>query len=394
MQAVAVLGSTGSVGCQTLEVVAAHPGRWQVVGLAAGGNDRLLVQQARRFRPAMVALHDAAAARRAADALAGLGIEVLAGEEGVVAVATMAEAEIVVAAIVGSAGVRPALAALEAGKDLALANKEALVAAGPLFAAACGGFPLCAGDDRPRILPVDSEHSAVFQCLRGERRDDVRRLILTASGGPFRGYTRERLAEVKPAEALRHPTWRMGARITIDSALLANKGLEVIEAHWLFGLPYEKIEVLVHPQSVVHSLVEMVDGSVLAQLAPADMRGPIQYALAFPDRLGATFPSLDLGAVGSLTFEEPDRELFPLLDLAYQAGRAGGTAPAVFNAAKEEAVTAYLDGRVGFLDVARMVCRVLADHRPRDVDGLEAVLAADRWARAQVRDAVEREGRR
>ena len=309
-------------------------------------------------------------------------IEVMVGDEGLIAAATHPQAELVVVAVVGARGILPTLAAIDADKDIGLANKESLVAAGELVMAK-------AKERQVRILPIDSEHSAVFQCLQGQDPDHLAKIILTASGGPFRTYTNEQLEVVTPKEALRHPNWDMGAKITIDSATLMNKGLEVIEAHWLFGLPYEQIQVLVHPQSIVHSLVELVDGSVLAQLGPPDMRLPIQFALTFPERWPAPWPRLSLADVGSLTFAEPNKELFPCLSLAYAAGKEGGTMPAVLNAANEEAVEAFLQERIAFLDIPRVIGEVLETHQNKERPTIDDTLAADRWARRQAQHIMK-----
>ncbi len=378
---IVILGSTGSIGRQALDVVRAHPGRWRVAGLAAGRNAGLLAEQAREFRPAAVAMADGGAAAKLARELAPLGIEVLAGAEGLEMLAVLPEAHLVLSAMAGSAGLAPTYRAILAGKDVALANKETLVAGGPLVMEAVRRRGV-------RLLPVDSEHSGLFQCLQGQAPEGVRRLWLTASGGPFRGWRREDMAGVTVEAALRHPTWRMGARITIDSATLMNKGLEVIEAHWLFGIPYDRIEVLIHPESIVHALVETVDGSVLAQLSRPDMRLPIQYALSYPERWPGLPDPLDLARVGTLRFEPPDREAFPCLDLAYQAGRTGGTMPAVMNAAKEVAVDAFLAGEAGFLDIPRIIAGVMEQHSVKFRPGLEDVLEADAWARRRAKSEV------
>ncbi len=383
MKRLVILGSTGSIGRQALDVVGRHPERWRVVGLAAGSRGRELAEQARRFRPEAVAVADVGVAAELEHDLRPLGIEVLAGPEGVRSLAAMPGADLVLSAMVGNAGLLPTYEAIRAGRDVALANKETLVAGGEVVVAAAAARGVS-------LIPVDSEHSGVFQCLHGERAGEVRRVILTASGGPFRGWSRERMARVTAADALRHPTWRMGPRITVDSATLMNKGLEVIEAHWLFGLPYDSIDVLVHPESIVHALVEMRDGSVLAQMSVPDMRLAIQYALSHPERLPSPVAPLDLARVGSLHFEEPDREAFPCLDLAYQAGRTGGTMPAVMNAAKEVAVDAFLAGAAGFHDIPRIINIVMERHRVQVRPSLEDILAADEWAREAARDLVER----
>lgn len=370
---ITILGSTGSIGTQTLDVIRHHPDRFAVAALAAGGNVDLLVEQALEFRPEWIAvgreeLADEARRRLPAD------IRVAAGEDGIAEMAGAAEADMAVSAIVGIAGLKPTLAALDAGMPVALANKESLVAAGHLVmaAAAAKGVP---------VVPVDSEHSALFQCLNGESMKTVDKLVLTASGGAFRDRRREELADVTPAEALRHPNWNMGAKVTVDSATLANKGLEVMEARWLFGIPYDKIEVLLHDESVIHSMVQFVDGSVVAQLGTPDMRLPIQYALTWPERLPSPAGRLDLAAIGRLHFRPADFGRFPMLRLAYEAGRAGGTLPAVFNAANEAAVNLFLAGRIGFLQIEAIVERVMEAHRNEPEPDLEGVLAADRWAR-------------
>jgi len=382
MKGLSILGSTGSVGTNVLRVVDAFPGRFEVVGLAAGTNMERLAGQVARYRPRVVSVATAAAR----DELRGrtdLGDTcVMVGEEGSVAVATHPEARLVVAAAVGAVGLVPTYRALEAGKDVALANKETLVMAGELMveaARAHGG----------RLLPIDSEHCAVHQCLDGRRADEVRRLVLTASGGPFRKRARDTFAAVTAAEALNHPTWSMGRKISIDSATLMNKGLEVIEARWLFGVPGERVEVLVHPQSVVHSMVEFVDGTVLAQLGVTDMRLPIQYALSYPERWEAAIPGMDFTRGLCLEFEVPDHDRFPCLGLGYRALAAGGTLPSVLNAANEEAVAAFLDERIPFTAIPQSILAVMDAHRPQPVRKLDDVLAADTWAREQARDILQ-----
>lgn len=385
-QRIAVLGSTGSIGRQTLEVAGAMPDRFEVVALAAGRNVALLAEQAAKTRPRLVAVADEASACRLKE-MVDPSVRVTWGTQGLVEAAVESQADIVVVAVVGAAGLVPTLSALAAGKRVALANKEALVAGGKVVmrALAAGGGEL---------LPVDSEHSAIFQCLQGESRSAVRRLILTASGGPFRTATVEEMERATPEDALRHPTWSMGGKITVDSATLMNKGLEVIEAHWLFGIEYERIEVLIHPQSIVHSMVEFVDGSVKAQLGPPDMRLPIQYALCYPERAPKAWSELSLARAAALTFEPPDFERFPCLALAYEAGRAGGTAPAALNAANEVAVEAFLKGRIGFRDIARCVETVLEAHTVEEADDLESILAADAWARREASACITRLGMR
>ena len=375
MKHLAILGSTGSIGCSALAVVDAHPARLRVVALAAGDNAERLAGQVRAYRPAMVAMGSAGSADRLRDACgAHAPAAVLSGAEGLVAVATHPDADIVLCASAGTAALEAVLAAIEAGKTIALANKEVLVMAGEIVMAA-------ARRRQVAVLPVDSEHNAIHQCLHGRPPGQVRRLILTASGGPFRGWSHDELARVSPALALRHPTWQMGRKITVDSATLMNKGLEVIEAHWLFGVPPDRIDVLVHPQSIVHSMVELNDGSVMAQLGATDMRLPIQYACSYPDRWDAPLPPLDLVRAGHLEFHEPDLAGFPCLTLAYDALRAGGTAPAVLNAANEVAVAAFLDGRLPFTRIAQVIAGTMRAHDPAPASTLPAIRRVDAWAR-------------
>ena len=379
---VVILGSTGSIGTQTLEVIAALPGMFEVWGLAAGSNIDLLAEQARRFRPRVVAVAAPEAARALRERLSPLPIDVLAGPEGVEAVASMPGPDVVLPAMVGTAGLKPTLAAIRAGKDIALANKETLVAAGELVTSEAARAGI-------RILPVDSEHSAIFQCLNGEDRGAIRRILLTASGGPFRGFDQSQLETVTPEQALKHPRWTMGPKITVDSATLMNKGLEVIEAHWLFGVPADAIDVIVHPQSVIHSLVEFADGAIMAQMGVTDMRVPIQYALTYPGRALNDFPRLDLIRAAQLTFEAPDTARFPCLRYAYEALEAGGTMPAAMNAANEVAVRAFLDRRVGFAGIPRLIEKTMEAHRPVAAGVLDGVLEADSWARRFAADLLE-----
>ena len=382
MKTVTVLGATGSIGRRTLDLVTAFPQDFRVGGLAARGSDVALVaEQVRAHRPSAVALLDRAAVDRLARELTSPKPELFGGLEGLATIAGEVPADVVVSALVGAAGLVPTLAAIRARRTIALANKETLVMAGALMTRA-------AREHGVRLLPVDSEHSAVFQCLAGASPGEVRRLVLTASGGPFRGRSRAALEGVTVAEALRHPTWRMGAKITIDSATLMNKGLEVLEAHWLFGVPFERIDVVVHPQSIVHSMVEFVDRSVLAQLGMPDMGIPILYALTYPDRLPCPAPALDLVELGSLTFEAPDEAAFPCLGLARQAGRAGGAAPLVLNAANEVAVAGFLDGRCGFMDVPRLIGEALDAHAGVAAGDLEVCLALDGAVRRWTESAL------
>lgn len=376
----AVLGSTGSIGVTTLDLVARFPDRFRAVALAAGRNVERLAAQVRQFQPRLVATADPDSAAALRAALPEFRGEILAGLEGIEQVATVPEADLVISALVGALGLGPTLRAIEAGKDVALANKEVLVVAGELVQAAARRAGV-------KVFPLDSEHNAIYQALHGHRRADVRRIILTASGGPFLRSPREALGAMTPAQALKHPTWKMGSKITIDSSTLMNKGLEVIEAHWLFDLPADQIDVVIHPQSIVHSMVEYVDGSVLAQLGIPDMSIPISYILAYPERLPlAHLPSLDLVQAGRLEFVAPDVERFPCLGLAYRALRAKGTAPAVLNAANEVLVDAFLNERIGYLAIPHIACQVLDRHTPVEGASLEALLAADAWARRTTRD--------
>jgi 1-deoxy-D-xylulose-5-phosphate reductoisomerase len=372
VRTLAILGSTGSIGRSALAVVDAHPQRLRVAALAARDNAALLAEQTARYRPAVVALASDAAADRFR-AAGGAAPALVCGSEGLVAVATHPDVDIVLCASSGTAALEAVLAAIEAGKTIALANKEVLVMAGALVTAAARrkGVP---------ILPVDSEHNAIHQCLHGRPASEIRRLILTASGGPFRDLSIEELQAVGPDEALRHPTWQMGRKITIDSATLMNKGLEVIEAHWLFDVPADAIDVVVHPQSIVHSMVELSDGSVIAQMGITDMRLPIQYACSYPDRWEATLPRLDLVKAGRLDFGEPAHDRFPCLGLAYRALRAGGTAPVVLNAANEVAVASFLDKRLAFTSIPVVIERVLNDHVVQSVVTLELIRRVDAWA--------------
>lgn len=375
---VVVLGSTGSIGRSALNVIAHDGGaRLRAFGLSAHRDLEQLAEQARRHRPRFVALTDPQAEARCNGALAGTGVELLRGDDAIIRMVQHPETERVLSAIVGAAGLRGTWAALEAGKTVALANKETLVVGGPLITR-------LAQRHNAELIPVDSEHSAIAQALRAGQPREVRRVILTSSGGPFRGKTRHQLENVTPEQALKHPTWQMGPKITIDSATLMNKALEVIEAKWLFGLEPEQIEVVVHPESIVHSMVEFVDGSIVAQLSPPDMRLPIQYALTYPDRVEGPSPRFDLTTRQALHFEPPDRETFPALDLAYDVLRSGGTAGAAFNAANEAAVARFLDGAIGFPDIPRAV-RAVLEHHPFDPSPtLETLWRVDAWARQEA----------
>ncbi|MBD3882645.1 1-deoxy-D-xylulose-5-phosphate reductoisomerase [Phormidium tenue FACHB-886] len=386
MKAITLLGSTGSIGTQTLEIAAEHPEQFRVVGLAAHSNVLLLAQQIRQFRPEIAAICDTAQLATLKEAIADITPQpiLLAGEEGVVEVARYGDSEAVVTGIVGCAGLLPTLAAIQAGKDIALANKETLIAGGLVV------LPLVQ-QHGVKLLPADSEHSAIFQCLQGVPDKGLRRILLTASGGSFRDLPVEKLAEVTVADALKHPNWSMGRKITIDSATLMNKGLEVIEAHFLFGLDYDQIDIVIHPQSIIHSLIELQDTSMLAQLGWADMRLPLLYALSYPDRIYTNWEPLDLVKIGSLTFREPDHQKYPCMQLAYAAGRAGGTMPAVLNAANEQAVALFLEEKIGFLDIPRVIEKVCDRHQSqnRTTPTLEDILESDRWARQEVLAASE-----
>ena len=380
MKHVAILGSTGSIGRSALAVVDAHPSRLKVVALAAGDNAALLAEQIPRYCPDTVAMATSEGLDRLKGLCGGSAPSMMAaGTAGLVAVATHPAAQIVICASAGTAGLEAVLAAIEAGKTIALANKEVLVTAGPLVTRAAERHGVA-------LLPVDSEHNAIHQCLHGRSRDEIRRVILTASGGPFRDHDATALAHVDPEAALRHPTWQMGRKITIDSATLMNKGLEVIEAHWLFGVSAGQIDVVIHPQSIVHSMVELVDGSVIAQLGVTDMRLPIQYACSYPDRWGTALPSLDLTRASRLEFLPPSPDRFPCLGLAYRALRAEGTLPVVLNAANEVAVDAFLQRKLGFTAISRIIEETMNAHHVEEVSSLQVVRRVDSWAREYARD--------
>jgi 1-deoxy-D-xylulose-5-phosphate reductoisomerase len=381
MKGLSLLGSTGSIGTNVLRIVDAFPDRFDVVGLAAGTRVELLAEQVARYRPRVLSVADQATLEKLGRLVDLSALRAVSGTAGMVEVATHPESGMVVAAAVGAVGLVPTYRALEAGKDVALANKETLVMAGELMLAR-------AREKGARLLPIDSEHCALHECLDGRRPEEVRRLILTASGGPFRTRPRDTFERITREEALAHPTWRMGPKITIDSATLMNKGLEVIEARWLFGVEPSRIEVLIHPQSVVHSMVELIDGTVLAQLGVTDMRMPIQYALTWPERWPAAISGLDFTKAMDLRFEPPDRERFPCLSLAYQALEAGGTAPAALNAANEEAVAAFLGGRVGFGAIPETIRDVLASEPRSQASTLQDVLESDRRARERARRSL------
>ncbi|MEI7824422.1 MAG: 1-deoxy-D-xylulose-5-phosphate reductoisomerase [Chlorobiaceae bacterium] len=381
MRSLSILGSTGSIGLSTLDVVRQHPEKFSISGLAAGKDVTRLAEQIREFQPAVVSVMDSDAAKKLHTLLGDNKTNILYGIEGATAVATVEEADMVVSAIVGAAGLIPTVSAIKAGKHIALANKETLVVAGELVSD-------LVKKHKVELLPVDSEHSAIFQSLQGHRKDDVVRIILTASGGPFRNTPAEELKHVGLQQALKHPQWTMGAKITIDSATMMNKGLEVIEAHWLFSMPADKIGVLVHPQSIIHSMVEYIDGCVMAQLGTPDMRAPIAYALAWPERCESGIPKLDLAKIGTLTFEEPDMERFPALRLAFDALKAGKTYPAVLNAANEIAVAAFLDKKIRFIEIAETVDKTMQTHVPYTPVELDDYLQADRWARDTAKKLI------
>ncbi len=388
---IAILGSTGSIGRNTLRVIETLGAQnFRVVALSAGRNVALLAEQVERHRPEIVSVETEECAEELRAALGQKNIappRILTGEAGLVEAATHSHAEIVVSGTVGAVGFVPTLRALEAGKNVALANKETLVMAGELMTRA-------AEKSGAQLLPVDSEHNALHQCLRGEKRAEVRRLILTASGGPFRTRSLEEMQQASVAEALNHPTWNMGDKITIDCATLMNKGLEVIEARWLFGFDADRIDILVHPQSVVHSMIELVDGSVIAQMGVTDMRHAIQYALTYPERHPSELPSLDLTKLSALHFEAPDMERFPCIKLAYRALREGGTLAAAMNAANEEAVQAFIEERISLTDIPQVIEEVMDEHAIEKVESLDTVLAADRAARVLAREKVESRSRK
>lgn len=383
MKSLTILGSTGSIGSSTLEIVASHPGRFTIAALTAGTNLDLFVSQIKRFSPSLAVVIDApSAAKLAAMLPAKNRPEILYGVEGLVAAATVTTADMVVAAIVGAAGLVPTAAAIMAGKDIALANKEILVTAGHIFMD-------LVRKHRVRLYPVDSEHSAIFQSIEGHRSSDILKIILTASGGPFLNTPLDQLKNVTVADALNHPNWCMGRKISIDSATMMNKGLEVIEARWLFDVPPEKIEVNVHPQSIIHSMVEYLDGCVIAQLGTPDMKAPIAYALSYPERIATGVKPLDLTECSGLTFSRPDLERFPALRLAYRALNDGESMPAVMNAANEIAVELFLAGRIGFSEIPALIERTMDAHQPVRLDSIADVLEADLWSRTKIREFLK-----
>ncbi len=385
MKRIAILGSTGSIGCSSLKVIEAHPEAYQVTALAAGKNMALLAEQVRKFSPLEVAVlgdHEAESLRERLNA--GQRTRIVSGREGLVHLATLGEVDTVISAITGAAGLVPTYAAITAGKNIALANKETMVMAGALVIEE-------AKRKGVTLLPVDSEHSAILQCLQGHPRDDVRRVILTASGGPFKDCSREEMEKVTPEQALRHPNWNMGPKITVDSATLMNKGLELIEARWLFGLDIHQIRILIHPESVVHSMVEYKDGSIIAQMGIPDMITPISYALSYPRHLNTSLPALDLEQVGTLRFMKPDTRRFRCLELALRAAEMGESMPAVLNGANEVAVELFLQGRIGFLQIPSVIEKTMRAHTPVVIDSVEKVMEADAWARQRAAEFAEQD---
>lgn len=386
MKAITLLGSTGSIGTQTLDIVSQYPDQFRIVGMVAGRNVGLFAQQVRQFKPEIIAIQAESKLPELKAAIADLTPQpqILAGAEGVVEVARYGDSEVVVTGIVGYAGLKPTIAAITAGKDIALANKETLIAGGPVVLPLIEQYGV-------KILPADSEHSAIFQCLQGVPEQGLRRIVLTASGGAFRDWDVADLPNVTVADALKHPNWSMGRKITIDSATLMNKGLEVIEAHYLFGLDYDNIDIVIHPQSIIHSMIELEDTSVLAQLGWADMRLPILYTLSYPERIHTDWEPLDLVKVGSLTFREPDHQKYPCMHLAYAAGRAGGCMPAVLNAANEQAVELFLAEQIRFLDIPKVIEQACDRYTNQNKTNpvLEDIIEADRWAREFVLSASQ-----
>ena len=380
MKKISILGSTGSIGVNTLDVVERNPESFQVLALSAGSNVELFAEQIRKFKPQVVALFDSKKIPLLKEQIADLDVEILFGEKGLVSVATHPEIDVVVSGVVGSAGLLPAIHALRAGKNLALANKETLVIAGELVLKE-------AEKTNSQIIPIDSEHSAIFQALNGEKKERIKKIILTASGGPFRAYSLDQMENITVKDALNHPNWNMGSKITIDSSTMMNKGLEYIEAKWLFGIN-TRVEIIVHPQSIIHSMIEFVDTSIIAQLGIPDMRVPIAYALSYPDRFESDLPSLDLATMGNLTFENPDFERFPCLKLAIDAMDMGKTMPAVLNAANEIAVQAFLDELIPYKDIAELIQMVMQNHIPFPLNELQDVLDSDQWAREETKKLI------
>lgn len=372
---IAILGSTGSIGINTLDIVRTNRGRFKVLGLAAGTNIDLLEKQIREFKPKLAAVFDDKKAEILRKKVSRLKVEIFSGVDGIVRIATIPETKMVVSAIVGAAGLFPTFAALKCGKDIALANKETLVIAGELFMNQVR-------KKKVRLIPIDSEHSAIFQCINGAKDNKIKKIILTASGGPFLNYSAEKLKKVTIREALKHPNWNMGPKITVDSATLMNKGLEVIEAHWLFGIDAKRIDVVIHPESIVHSMVEFIDTSIIAQMGLPDMRVPINYALNYPERISTTLPPLNLADKKTLTFSAPDYKKFPCLQYAFNALKTSKTMPTVLNAANEVAVQAFLDGLIPFTGISGIVQRTMEKHQPGKLKEISDILQADKWARA------------
>lgn len=386
MKKIVILGSTGSIGKSALEVIARFPDKFKVIGLTAGKNISLLEEQIRQFNPEVVALSDEEAYKNLKSQISNFksqNIGILFGTEGIASVASMPAADVVISAIVGSAGLLPTIAAIRAGKTVAIANKETLVMAGDIVMSDVREYGAT-------LLPVDSEHSAIFQCISGHKKDSIKKIILTASGGPFLGKTASGLEHVTSDDALKHPSWSMGKKITIDSATLMNKGLEVIEAYHLFGLRPEEIDVLIHPQSIIHSIVELVDGSCLAQMSTPDMKGPIAYALSYPERLNNVMKPLDWKRLSGLTFQMPDTNTFPCLSLSYAALQVGGTMPAVLNASNEISVSAFLDGIISFNSIPVIIKKVMDLHKPQKADSIDIILASDRWARDEAMKEIKK----
>lgn len=384
MKNITILGSTGSIGVNVLKVIQANPNKYRCVGLAAGKNIDLLAEQTRHFRPGVICIQDSLLVSQLKNRLGGeFQPDILHGTQGVIQIATLSDVDTVISAMSGAAGLLPTYEAIRAGKNIALANKETIVMAGAIIMAE-------AKKKGVSVLPVDSEHSAIFQSLQGHPREDIRRVILTASGGPFRNLSVNKLRRVTPDQALKHPNWEMGKKVTIDSATLMNKGLEAIEARWLFNLDMDQISILIHPQSVVHSMVEYNDGSVIAQMGIPDMIIPISYALSYPHHDKNNLPPLELDQVGELTFEKPDLKKFRCLELALNAAKTGGSMPAVMNGANEMAVEAFLEGKIGFLDIPDVIEKTMDAHQKHGIDNVADVLASDRWARGKTREVLDR----
>ncbi|MBI4744920.1 MAG: 1-deoxy-D-xylulose-5-phosphate reductoisomerase [Actinobacteria bacterium] len=386
MKNIILLGSTGSIGRQVIQVVQDNPDKFKIIGLAGHSNYKLIEEQALICKPKHIAMYDESAIGKISGSLSNLEIKFYQGIEGISELVQIPKADLIVNGMVGSIGLLPTIRALEAGKTVALANKETLVAGGDLI------MPLIR-EKKLNLLPIDSEHSAIFQCLNGENHSDIKRIIITGSGGPFRGKTKEELKLVTKEQALKHPRWKMGSKITIDSATLMNKGLEAIEAHHLFGVDYETIEVIIHPESIIHSMVEFIDGSIKAHLGFTDMRIPIQYALSYPLRLSSSLTGMDFAKVANLSFEAPDLTSFPCLGYAFEAGKKGKTYPAVLNAANETAVSSFLNGKISFLDISNIVYEILSEHKGINVSDFETIRSQEEWARNRALEMIKRLGR-